>query len=140
MTKGNLKKPKATSGKTIPLTASAAAPKRNFGNEKPTFCLRYVDPGYCITLCDKNDKAAFAERIRQLSTMTWNQIIAADRHGFGREQISRDQLPSPPNNVTEDANFIALRFSGKKPMVGYQHEGTFHIIWFDRDFTLYDHG
>jgi hypothetical protein len=90
--------------------------------------------------CDKNDKAAFAERIRQLSTMTWNDIIQAPRHGFGREQISRDQLPNPPFGVTEDANFIALRFSGKKPMVGFQQQAMFHIVWFDGDYDLYDHG
>jgi hypothetical protein len=72
--------------------------------------------------------------------MTWNEIIQADRHGFGREKIAKDALPNPPNNVSEDVSFIALRFSGKKPMVGYQQEETFHIVWFDRDYTLYDHG
>jgi len=114
----------------------------SYGNEKPTFCLRYVDPDFCITSCDKNDKAAFAQRIRQLSTMTWNEIIQADRHGFGSEHIPRRSLiPRIPSHVTEDVGFIALRFSGLKPMVGYQSQGTFHIIWFDRDMKgVYNHG
>jgi hypothetical protein len=134
------RKAQPTQGKKLSLSGSAETAKVDFNREKPTFCLRYVDPDYCITSCNKDDKAAFAERLRQLSTMTWNQIINADRHGFGREKISRDALPAPPRNLSEDINFIALRFSGKKPMVGYQQDGTFHIIWFDRDFTLYDHG
>ena len=134
------RKAQPTQGKKFSLSKSAETAKVDYNREKPTFCLRYVDPAYCITACNKDDKAAFAERIRQLSTMTWNQIINADRHGFGREKIARDALPTPPTNVSEDVTFIALRFSGKKPMVGYQQEGTFHIIWFDRDYSLYNHG
>ena len=134
------RKPQPNRGSKLSLSNSAESLRVDYNREKPTFCLRYVDPSYCITLCNKDDKAAFAERIRQLSTMTWNQIIQADRHGFGREKISRDSLPKPPGNISEDVSFIALRFSGLKPMVGYQQDGMFHIIWFDRDYNLYDHG
>jgi hypothetical protein len=132
-------KPQPNKGTKVGLSTSAEV-KVDYSREKPTFCLRFVDPAYCITRCNKDDKAAFAERIRQLSTMTWNEIIQADRHGFGREKIAAESLPTPPKSITEDVNFIALRFSGKKPMVGYQRAGTFHIIWFDRDYNLYEHG
>jgi len=135
-----LRRPPPTKGTKLSLSKSAESARTDYNREKPTFCLRFVDPAFCITLCDKDDKAAFAERIRQLSTMTWNQIIQADRHGFGREKIHRTALPNPPRGISEDVTFIALRFSGLKPMVGYQTEETLHIIWFDRDFTLYRHG
>jgi hypothetical protein len=73
--------------------------------------------------------------------MTWNEIIQADRHGFGREKIPQSSIRRPmPPHVTEDVTIVALRFSGKKPMVGYQRDRTFHIIWFDCSFDLYDHG
>jgi len=134
------RKPEPNKGKKLDLSKSAETAKVDYNREKPTFCLRYVDPAYCITSCDKDDKASFAERIRQLSTMTWNDIINADRHGFGLETIARDALPKAPANVSEDVRFIALRFSGKKPMVGYRTADMFHVIWFDRDFNLYDHG
>lgn len=134
------RKPKVNKGKKLSISGSAETAKPDYNREKPIFSLKDVVPDYCITLCNKDDKAAFAERIRKLSTMTWNQIIQADRHGFGREKIDRESLPTPPKNVSEDVSFIALRFSGLKPMVGYQQDSTFHIIWFDRDYNLYDHG
>lgn len=87
-------------------------------------------------------RAAFAKRIRQLSMLTWNEIIQAGRHGFGSEHNDRSSLiPKIPAHVTDDVGFIAIRFSGLKPMAGYQSKGTFHIIWFDRDMKgVYNHG
>lgn len=118
-----------------------ASDKIDYNREKPTFCLRNVDAQYCITTCDQRDKAAFADKIRRLSCMTWNQIISADRHGMGFEKIPRESIrPSIPLHITEDTVIIAFRFSGMKPMVGYRSQSMFHIIWFDRDFNLYDHG
>jgi hypothetical protein len=45
-----------------------------------------------------------------------------------------------PVTIPEDASIIAFHFHSKKPMVGYRDRCIFHIYWFDRDFTLYDHG
>jgi hypothetical protein len=42
--------------------------------------------------------------------------------------------------LTRDVTLVALRFSGLKPMVGYQIDEMFRVVWFDRDFSLYDHG
>jgi hypothetical protein len=59
---------------------------------------------------------------------------------MGCEKIARDAIRRPiPPGVTEDVTFLAFRFHGMKPMVGYRVNEMFHIIWFDRDFTLYDH-
>lgn len=115
--------------------------KKDYDREKPTFCLRFVDAAYCITQCTKDDRAAFAETIRKMSQMTWLQLRMADRKGLGSEKIARDAITRPiPSQIPEDAALLAFRFSGLKPMVGYRMQGMFHIIWFDRDFTLYDHG
>jgi hypothetical protein len=141
MTKGKIRKPKQDKTSKFALSASADKPA-DHNQEPPAFCLRYVDPEYCISLCEKDDKAAFADRISRLSRMTWNDIIQADRHGFGREKITASSLRRPiPRHLTEDVTFIALRFSGKKPMVGYQSGRVFHAIWFDRDMAgVYSHG
>lgn len=73
--------------------------------------------------------------------MAWNEVIQSPRHGMGFETISRSAIRRPvPAHITEDVTFIAFRFSAMKPMVGYRNEEMFHIIWFDCDFTLYDHG
>jgi hypothetical protein len=138
--KSKIKKPPATRGSRVGLSPEAEKETPDYGRKTPIFCLHYVVPAYCITLCSDGDKLAFVKRIRQLSGMTWNEIIQADRHGFGREKIPRDVLhPQIPAHITEDVTLIALRFSGLKPMVGYQRNDVFHIVWFDRDFDLYDH-
>lgn len=47
----------------------------------------------------------------------------------------------PPSEMKPDADYIVFRFQGKKPMVGFRDAyGVFHILWLDRNFTLYDHG
>jgi hypothetical protein len=135
------RKPQATKGNKLSLSESSEAARPDYNREPPSFCLRYVQPDYCITDCSDEDQLAFVKRIRKLSQMTWIDIIQADRHGLGREKIDRKAIkPTIPRYITEDVTFIALRFSGKKPMVGYQRDRTFHIIWFDRDFNVYDHG
>ena len=135
------RKPQPTRGKKLSLSESFEAAKPDYNREPPSFCLRYVQPDYCITKCSNEDQLAFVQRIRKLSQMTWNQIIQADRHGFGREKIRRDAIrPTIPKHITEDVTFIALRFSGLKPMVGYQRDRTFHIVWFDCCFSVYNHG
>ena len=45
-----------------------------------------------------------------------------------------------PKNITPDVTFLAVRFSGRKLMVGYSLAQIFYVMWLDRDFTLYDHG
>jgi len=46
-----------------------------------------------------------------------------------------------PAHVTEDVQrFIAFRFSGRAPMVGYRVQAIFYLLWLDRNFTLYDPG
>lgn len=72
--------------------------------------------------------------------MTWGELIQAPRHGMGFEKIDRDAITRPiPAHVTDDVAFIAFRFSGLKPMVGYRVDATFHIVWFDCSFDLYPH-
>lgn len=135
-----LKKPSPNRGSKLSLSISAQSPRLDYSREKPTFCLRFVDPEYCITACEAADKAAFADKMRRMSQMTWNDLIQAPRHGMGLEKISPSSITRPlPAQVTEDVSLISFRFSGKKPMVGYRQDGTFHILWFDRNFTLYPH-
>ena len=91
--------------------------------------------------CERDDQAAFACTIERLSRLTWKEIRNAPRHGVGTEKIRRDSLNSAiPGSITEDVEFLALRFSGKKAMVGFRSSEIFHVVWLDRSFTLYDHG
>ncbi|MCF8198238.1 MAG: hypothetical protein K9J42_05700 [Sulfuritalea sp.] len=119
----------------------AGASKRS-GEEYPAFSLRYLSPKWCITGCNQEGKAAFADKVRILTQKSWMEILNLPKKGQGFEKIPRDQIKAPiPPHVTEDVtHFWAFRFHGKAPMVGYKSNEIFHVLWFDPDFELYDHG
>lgn len=108
----------------------------------PKFCLRLMQSSHCITACTKDEKAAFATTLFQMSRLTWRALRQAPRHGQGYEQIERDSIRAGiPNSVSPDVKFIAFRFDGFKAIVGFRDaSGVFNILWVDRDFTLYNHG
>jgi hypothetical protein len=123
------------------LESHAVAPERNYDRETPVFCLRYVDPNYCITGCNAEQKAAFIDTMRTLSRITWLQIRFAGRRGLGTEKIDRDAINRPiPDHITEDEPILAVRFWEKARMVGYREREIFRIVWFDANYDLYDHG
>ena len=107
----------------------------------PIFCLQYLQPEYCLSKCEKEEKSAFADRLYRLSQMTWTQIKCAHRHKLGFENIERTAIRAGiPKHITPDVTLIAFRFYDKAPMVGYRNKRIFHIVWLDRTYSLYDHG
>lgn len=97
--------------------------------------------GYSVDCCDKEHRAALASRLFKLSQITWLEIRQAPRHGFGSEKISRDAFkPSIPKCVTEEVEFIALRYKGLHPMVGFRDGRTFNILFIDHTMDVYPHG
>lgn len=96
--------------------------------------------GYSVNCCDQGHQAAALRKIFTLSKMTWNEIQNAPRHGLGTEKIARKAIKAAiPIDVTEDVTFLALRYNGKAPMVGYRDGRTFHVLYLDHTFTVYDH-
>ena len=96
---------------------------------------------YCITRCDKNERAAFASKLRELSQLTWSDINTSHRHGLGAEIITQDSIRvTIPGCVGPKEKLLAIRFSGLKAMVGRRYGAMFRIFWIDHDFSLYDHG
>lgn len=114
----------------------------DWNNSKPVFSLIYLSKKYSIEQCTKEEKIAFVQAITKFSSLTWTEILYAPKHGLGSESISQQAIKGdsiPKDIVTDDTKLIALRFSGKAPMVGFRDQNVFHIIWFDRNFDLYDH-
>ncbi len=106
----------------------------------PIFCLRYLSPPFCVTSCQQVEQASFAVTLRRLSMLTWQEIKSAHRHGLGTEKIGRASIKAPiPKEITDDVDFLAVRFHGKAPMVGFRSNQIFHVVWLDRAFTLYNH-
>jgi hypothetical protein len=118
----------------------APEPAVNTDKETPAFCLRHLDKPHSLEQCSVDEKAALVDQMRVLGQMTWIEIKGSGRHGAGTELIARTSIKRPiPAHVTDDVAFLALRFDGKKPMIGYRIGRIFHIVWLDRDFTVYPH-
>ncbi|MFC2018725.1 hypothetical protein ACFLU4_02050 [Chloroflexota bacterium] len=110
--------------------------------DRPLFSFHYLQNSYCISKCQKNDKAAFTDAMRVLSSLTWSQIHGSHRHGLGTEKIKRNNIKvGIPGEIPEDTNYFwAIRFSGNKPMIGFRDNDIYHIVWFDRKLSVYNHG
>jgi len=110
----------------------------------PIFSFHFLRKSFCLTKCEKGEKADLAKTLHKLSQFTWADLRNAHPHGLGFEPIKRTDIKDAiPSHITEDVTIIAFRFSGKKAMVGYRdavERKLFHIVWLDRSFKLYDHG
>ena len=97
--------------------------------------------GYCLDSCDLKQRAHFAYALFKRSKLVWQELLQAGRHGLGYEIISKDSINRPiPSVITADTDIIAFRCIGLAPMVGFREQTIFHIVWIDKDRTLYDHG
>lgn len=115
----------------------------DYNNMVPLFSLERLQSGfYCFSELERDDKAAFADSIFKRKNFTWNEIQQMDRHALGYEKIAVTSIhPTVPKFITEDqTNLMAFRFNGKKSMIGYRLKNIFYVLWFDHNFTIYDHG
>lgn len=114
----------------------------NYDNHPPIFSLEKLQPGkYCLSMLDQEHKAMFSEAIFRRKSISWSQIKQLPRHGLGTEKITKSCIRAPiPKFVTEDLDgFLVFRYMGLNPMVGYRQRDIFFVLWFDHDFTLFDH-
>lgn len=129
---------KPNQGKNI--KAPEIVEMQNF--EHPVFCFRYLHKDYCLQQCDADDKRFLMERLVALSSLTWQEISQAQRHGFGYEKMPISKLAGKPHRfITEDVeHLLVFRYHANKPFLGHRNRFIFHLIFIERDFTLYDHG
>lgn len=107
---------------------------------RPKFCLEHLQKDHCLSKCTLEEKAAFADRIHEMSQQTWQELSQAHRHKQGFEAIDRSSIKGRfPSALTADVTIYAFRFHGMAPMVGFRTNEVFHVVWFDRAFNLYDH-
>jgi|SRR5579884_1091907 len=113
-------------------------------DQHPVFCFRYMDRNgkYCIGACEKDEKVALLNKLEMLSQAPWKQWKQTNYKAGGYTEIDRSAIRAGiPAFVTEDVTkFGRVRFKDKAPMVGYKVGAVFHVLWLDRDMTLYDHG
>lgn len=132
-----LKEPNKNTGKRL----SAFAPP-NYDEMPPVFSLERLQGGpFCLSTLDQEHKASFADAMYRRRQVSWRDLKQSGRHGLGFEKIPRHQIKAGiPRFITEDHDyFLAFRFKGQAPMVGYRVRNIFYVLWFDSSFELYDH-
>jgi hypothetical protein len=81
--------------------------------------------------------------IKANSTQQSGKInLQQHRHKLGTEKIAKKIIKNAPlpKFITDDFEyFLAFRYNGYCPMVGYRQRDVFFVLWFDHDFTLYSH-
>lgn len=104
------------------------------------FSFLFLKHPYHVDNCCNADKIALVTQLAKLCTITWNQIYSSHRHGFGTERISQNSIrPSLPSHITKEITINALRFSGRKPMIGYRQKNIFYILFLDHNLSVYQH-
>jgi len=134
---GRIKKQKPKQGNLV-----KSVEPINYDKLPPIFSLEKIQHGkYCLSSLNQEHKAMFSEAIYRRKSTSWNEIKRLDRHGLGTEKISKSSIKAAiPKFITDDVNdFLVFRYKGMNPMVGYRQRDVFFVLWFDHDFTLYEH-
>lgn len=138
MTAHRLKRIKPSSGNKVTAQDRTDVPAEQ---RHPVFCLSQIDPNWCVSRCQKDDKAAFAETLRKLSRLSWAELAQTSRHGLGYEKLPQQQVRvRKPSNLSPDTRLVAFRFNGLKAMVGHREGATYHILGLDYNRKMYKHG
>lgn len=107
----SIKHKKAKSGKRIKAPSPVASDEPD--KQPPIFCLQYLVRGFCVSDCNTEQKAAFADALRKLGQLSWRELRQVDRHKLGYEIIRTETIQAPiPAHITDDVTFIAFRFYG----------------------------
>lgn len=137
---GKLKNPQKNQGTKIKVTPNDIPAFSDI--QHPIFCFKNLHKNHSLDQCDNDELVGLIRKLCSLSLMTWQNIQFSAKHATGSEKIARNSIkPSIPNNITEDVeHFLSIRFLGKKCFIGYRNHFIFHIVYIDRDFTVYNHG
>ena len=114
--------------------------QNNIQVDYPVFCFRHLQT---LEKSDYKFYADFVERLKKISSLNWNEILVADRHGFGTEKIPVTQIKRMlPRFITpEISDLIVFRANGdNRPFLGLRNGSVFHIIFLEEKFgDVYNH-
>lgn len=97
--------------------------------------------GYSVSCCEDHHLSALMKKLFQLRATVWRDLKNTHRHGIGTEKIASTAIkPSLPRGISPDTTLLALRYSGRNPVVGYREGRYFHVLFIDHNFSVYSHG
>lgn len=92
-----------------------------------------------MTDCQRDQKAQFAERLQELSELTWGEINQAPRDGLGTEKIAQYSLREAiPEHISPDVRILSFKFGRGARMIGYREERVFHVVWVDLEHDVFN--
>lgn len=104
----------------------------------PHFSFCHLAPGFGVADCQQAQKAEFAQRLQELSGLTWGDINQAPRDGFGTEKIAQGSVrPAIPSHLSPDVNLLSFQFGGGSRIIGYRDHQVFHVVWIDPNHRVY---
>lgn len=103
----------------------------------PLFSLSHIEKGFCVKNCDKDEQAAVALALRDISALTWGGLKQAPRKGIGYENIYaiRKSIPA----IAVSRQLIAFRVGELFRLVGFRERQTFFVLWIDPKGQVYKH-
>lgn len=145
MSKKRIKDIALNSGKNIkPIISDDTVNRWYLSDERHlAFSFLYMPNGkYSIdSIKDNKFLALILKRLKKLSNMTWKELKLSNRHASGYETIDKKSINGNiPQSITDDTPIIVFRGQGIHPIAGYRSGKTFHVLFIDRDLTLYKHG
>ena len=132
----NITPPKSTSSEHISLPDVAPKP---IHEQQFSFRIECCNGNCCYKkITEIRDKADFADRLHELSQLTWGDINDNGRKAFGYETL--DNVKLRHNHIPKKARIIGFIYHDNHRMMGYRdNAGMFHILWFDYDGKRYKH-
>lgn len=115
----------------------------NYNRSKPKISLEFLQGKYCVSKCQKHEKAQIIDTLHKISQHTWQEIIQEGKYGFGYEQIEVSQLKCalPQNTIFDNLDKVTVFHNTPKiPIIGFRIQDTYYIFCIDRNYKAYNHG
>lgn len=111
-------------------------------NQHPLWCFHFIDPKFSADVLETEAVRALIAAFVKRSSLTWNQLIMANKHKLGTENIPvKITKPKMPPSFKDEEHFIVMRYHDKLPFGGVRVGRIFHVIWIERQFgEVYEHG
>lgn len=109
---------------------------------KVTFGFEHLHPASWADAKDPRFFKEFLLHLQKFSSMTWQALYSAPRHGFGTETLPVSAVKPQINGVPDEIQkFLVLRATGDNhPFLGYRDKDTFQVVFIEAQFgDIYNH-
>lgn len=137
------KKNKIKPSSQLPTSSLNAAPKQI--NTPVRVSFEHIAPGgsHCISLCERDELKEIADCLRQLTILTWSQIL--QQGGRRGQKVGLAWTPyndailrtvTRPQRLDRAVGIGAIRASQAIRVFGGYNNQIFYVLWFDRNHEI----